>query len=390
MRTRSGRGSKSAGKADKVDIVSPKTTSSQGTGSPQTRRGTRAASHITNYATIDSAPDIYASYEEPFLMVFGLSREFLENFRDPKTPRKPRQSSRTEIPALNTFSSQSEEEEESSEESDDVPTSSHPAPRGRGRGGRGSRGGRGRGGRGRGRGGRGRGAHARVASPVRTRPARNAAPMFPLTEEDDEEPSNQNSPSDDAKDSPDPETEVMDIDEEIEEEMGKKEESDYMEDVLADTSKTNTPPGVPPPELVHAYHDPTAKIQVPTAIPKIALPAKSLSQTSRDNGSTPAEYAVPKLLDPEDDVLSDSDLPDPFLEGQPPPIEAECEDRADFLLKSRFKPMTDAQDIIAALTKYPLSQRSTESLYALAENTQNILKVWQDEYLMLDARVCKK
>jgi hypothetical protein len=45
------------------------------------------------------------------------------------------------------------------------------------------------------------------------------------------------------------------------------------------------------------------------------------------------------------------------------------------------------QDIIAALTKYPASQRSTETLYLLAANTQKILKAWQDEYLVLDAKV---
>jgi hypothetical protein len=49
--------------------------------------------------------------------------------------------------------------------------------------------------------------------------------------------------------------------------------------------------------------------------------------------------------------------------------------------------MADVQDVIAALTKYPISQRSTESLFALAENAQHILKEWQDQYLMLDARV---
>ncbi|KAJ4300041.1 hypothetical protein N0V90_005290 [Kalmusia sp. IMI 367209] len=48
--------------------------------------------------------------------------------------------------------------------------------------------------------------------------------------------------------------------------------------------------------------------------------------------------------------------------------------------------MVDVQDVIASLTKFPFAQRSTESLYAMAENTQRILKAWQDEYLFLDAR----
>jgi hypothetical protein len=49
--------------------------------------------------------------------------------------------------------------------------------------------------------------------------------------------------------------------------------------------------------------------------------------------------------------------------------------------------MVDVQEVIATLTKYAITQRSTESLYALAENTQEMLKAWQDQYLMLDARV---
>ena len=113
----------------------------------------------------------------------------------------------------------------------------------------------------------------------------------------------------------------------------------------------------------------------------------SASQIPRDSGSTPAEPAVPKLVDPEDDILSDSDLPEPFVEDAPWPKEADCDDRADYLLQTRFKPMTDLQSIIASLTRYPASQRSTATLYALAKNAQHILKAWQDEYLALDARV---
>jgi hypothetical protein len=132
--------------------------------------------------------------------------------------------------------------------------------------------------------------------------------------------------------------------------------------------------------------EPTSKRSGKLAVPKIALP-DSASQTPRESASTPAESAVPKLLDPEEDVLSESDLPDPFVEDAPSPIEAECEDRADYLLQKRFKPMADVQAAIAALTKFPAAQRSTENLYALTQNAQQILKAWQDEYLMLDARV---
>jgi hypothetical protein len=367
MRTRSGRGSKPAAKADKPEITSPKATTKINAITPLTRKATRSSANHPNYAHLDSAVDVYASYEKPLFMVFGLSSEFFDSLEEREIPEE-------------------EESSSSSSEESDVPVLSQPAPRGRGRGGRGSRGGRGRGGRGRGR-GRGRGGLARVPSPVRTRPSRNAAPMFPLTEADDEEPSNQNSPMPDAKKSPEPEEEASTTDEQPEVEEDERSETDSMELVQAESSKTTTPPGLPATELVQAYNDPSIKIPVPIVVPKVLKPRDSASNTRLEGASTPAERAVPKLLSPDDDVLSDSDLPEPWLDDQPSPIEAECDDRADYLLKSRFKPMTDVGAIIASLTKFAPAQRSTETLYALAQNTQRILRAWQDEFLMLDARV---
>lgn len=385
MRTRSGRGSKaSSSRAERPDIVSPRA-SSQHVHSPLTRKATRA---VTNYANIDSAPEIYASYEHPYFMVFGLSREFFDSLKPTqRITWKSKQSSSHDIPASETLFDESEEDE-TSEESDDPP-SPHPTSRGRGRGGRGSRGGRGRGGRGRGRGGRprGRGGLTRTVSPLRTRPSRTAAPMFPLTEEDDEDPSNQSSPID-AKESPVPEEEVSDEEEHADDHDDLSSDDEHLDDVKAEPSGSTTPPGSPPPELVKAYSDPTIKIPVSAAVPKTSLPVKSASQTPLHASSTPSEPVVAQLLDPEEDALTEADLPGPWIEGAPLPKEADCDDRADYLLKTRFPPLTDVQDVIASLTKHPFARRSTETLYALAENTQRILKAWQDEYLMLDARVC--
>lgn len=398
MRTRSTRGPKSGAKLEKPEITSPKSSSKDN--APLTRKATRSASNISNYAHLDSAEDVYASYEKPLLMVFGLTAEFFDSLEDRELTRpfkKAKQTSRADLPALGSIFDRSDEEDDddattTSEESD-VPVHSQSAPRGRGRGGgRGSRGGRGRGGRGRGsRGGRGRGSSARMTSPLRTRPARNAAPMFSLTEEDDEDPSNQNSPIPDAKESPDSEDEASSVDDEsvLGDEV-KNEDDDGMEDVQPgrSSSTSTTPPGSPPAELVKAYNDPMEKIPVPIVVPRISLTKDSASDTPKAESSTPVESAAPPMLDPEDDILTDADLPDPWVENAPPPNADECDDRADFLLKTRFKPMTDVGTIIASLTKFPFSQRSTETLYALAENTQFILKAWQDEYLKLDARVC--
>lgn len=389
MRTRSGRGSKSAsGKGEKVDVT-PKPVPNQSNGNLSTaRKATRSSSNVSTYSSVDvPGHAIYAKYEEPILVVHGLPREFFSALTHNDKPAKRRTTYRPDPNLLPPLYSQSEVE--STDESDlDVPSPPQSAPtrgRGRGRGGRG-RGGRGRGGRGRGR-GRGGGvatAIPRDLSPVRTRPVRNAAPMFPLTEEDDEEPSNQASPIDHAKELTPPNEEVAMDD--ASSNSGDEAEVEQMQGVQ---TSSNTPAGTPPPPGSRpSKAENSTKVMRP--IPRISLQRNSGSQTPQEAASTPVELPVRRLLDPADDVLSDSDLPGPWIEGLDPPIEAECEDRADFLLKTRFMPMTEAHDIIMALTKYPASQRSTENLYLLAENTQRILKAWQDEYLMLDGRVSTK
>lgn len=235
---------------------------------------------------------------------------------------------------------------------------------------------------------------------------RNAAPMFPLTEEDDDQPSNQSTPNGHAKPpsrlySNDPHDVSEDSEDEHEQAIDDDDSEDGF-DPMEDLKKTSMTPNDSPSRrfqdnvIDHTYPSghalepdskPPKKVSVKLAVPKISLSKGSASQTPKDSGSTPSESAVPRLIDPEDDVLSESDLPSPFVEDAPSPIKADCEDQADYLLQRNFKPMADLHSIIASLTKFPASQRSTATLYALAENAQKILKAWQDEYLMLDARV---
>lgn len=399
-RTRTARGAKSApSKHEEPEFELPKTSPTK-LSPTTTRKTTRSASNISG-RSFEAAPEVYASYEEPLLMVFGLSPEFFNGLKKHhgKLP-KERKSVVSSLPQLDLSPAEqdSDTQSESAEsEVEDEPVA-YAAPRGRGRGGRGSRGGRGRGGRGRGRGrgGRPRGSLNRASSPVRARMARNTAPRIRLTEEDDDDSTNQDSSNYGAK---------LDSAFNDDEQMGEADDSDDDNDnAIADdsgdeddkelqigsaTPRSSPQPGPHDSIAVSAPKPDTAstiKVAKPLPVPKISL-SQSASRTPRDVASTPTESAVPALLRPEDDVLSDSDLPEPWIEGVPIPPEAECEDRADYLLQKRFKPMVDVQEVIASLTKYSVSQRSTESLYALAENTQRILQEWQDQYLMLDARV---
>lgn len=214
--------------------------------------------------------------------------------------------------------------------------------------------------------------------------------LFPLTEEDESDSTNEESDSEDAKEFDHPNQEI---------DMADAFEEDADDDVVDHQGAvilqqdTYTPPGSPPPdlkaqlvEILGVEMKSSPKLQ-PT-IPQIHVLRDSATQTPQDGTSTPARSVVPQLIDPDDDVLSDSDVPGPWIEDYAPPPLSECEDRADYLLKKRFKPMIDPQTLIAALTKFKASERSTENLYLLAANAQRILKAWQDEYLLLDAHVC--
>jgi hypothetical protein len=418
VRTRAGRGGKSAPFKPEEPDFAPQKSSPTKLSPTTTRKTTRSASNISG-RSFEAAPEVYASYEEPLLMVFGLPPSFFDRMKKhhgklPKE-RKSLNSSLTQAGDTSDDEQDSDLEEKTADESEEEseveePPVSQVTPRGRGRG-RGGRGGRGRGGRGRGRGrgGRPRGGAARAVSPVRARISRNVAPMNPLTEEEDDDSANQGSRTYRAKPSSgsndEPMGEAVDSDDENDNAIADDESDDEDEEIQIVQKASATPGSSPPAGLQDSVlggtyvpaaasqpdHGPSnktsrsSKASKALSVPKVQLLSKSATQTPRN--ATPAEFAVPALLNPEDDVLSDSDLPEPWIEGAPVPLEADCEDRADFLLQKRFKPMVDVQEVIASLTKFAVSQRSTESLYALAENTQNILKHWQDQYLMLDARV---
>lgn len=89
------------------------------------------------------------------------------------------------------------------------------------------------------------------------------------------------------------------------------------------------------------------------------------------------------LLAPEDDMLSDSDLPSPFTTEHfdDPNLP---DDEAQELYCKIYEPMSLSTAFTNVLTKYRPDQRSTDNLYVLAANTAAALRAWQDEYLALD------
>ena len=89
------------------------------------------------------------------------------------------------------------------------------------------------------------------------------------------------------------------------------------------------------------------------------------------------------LLAPEDDFVSDTDLPSPFTDEmfEDPNLP---DDEAQALYNKLFEPMTQPEVFIGPLTKFLPGQRTTDNLYVLAANTAAALRAWQDEYLELE------
>lgn len=307
----------------------------------------------------------YATCDSGVLTFHDVPRDFLEDLAE-----KQQRNARKDRFNTGEFTRSDLENDTSTDNSPPRTTSA------RGRGGRGRGRGRGRGSRG----GRGRGGAASASvsrepgtiSPLRERKARNAAPTFPLTEVD-EDSANQESAADDAK-------ELLRTTEDSDVEDAAENDDDGGDDKMDDVQfESTTPHGSPPTGLGQKVAEAMLK-----------PPPKNIGRgsTSHTPQVTTAPTPVLQMIDPEDDLLSDSDLPGPWVDDyEPPENEAECEDHADFLLQHRFKPMTDVDTLLASLTKFAPAQRSTETLYQLAENTQKILEVWQDEYLVLDAKV---
>lgn len=100
----------------------------------------------------------------------------------------------------------------------------------------------------------------------------------------------------------------------------------------------------------------------------------------------PSRAPSPELptLGPEEDLLNEVDLPDAFRSESGTPDPDVPDDEAHKIYQDLYKPLPKPLDFTAALTRFNTRQRSSLTLYALAENTAAALRAWQDEYLLLD------
>ncbi|KAK5712834.1 hypothetical protein LTR15_011827 [Elasticomyces elasticus] len=120
--------------------------------------------------------------------------------------------------------------------------------------------------------------------------------------------------------------------------------------------------------------------------PKIRRSRKGLNGVG-DEGEGPNKVREkvpkpkPRMLEPEEDVLEDDDLPSIF--GEEWPALTGTEDAIDKQTRKVFKPL-NTNEILASLAKFDPAARSTGNLLEIAANAQRALLALQEEYLALD------
>ena len=116
----------------------------------------------------------------------------------------------------------------------------------------------------------------------------------------------------------------------------------------------------------------------------------ALHSKASSNAESKAPTPKPPPLAPEDDRLTDADLPSLYKDEWSDLDDQETDDEAARFLRERFRPIVGSELFVAPLTKYDPASRSLASLTTLAENTQKALKQLQDEFLELDKLVAQK
>lgn len=109
-------------------------------------------------------------------------------------------------------------------------------------------------------------------------------------------------------------------------------------------------------------------------------------QASKQSSNTQSQVPTPKprMLEPEEDVLTEEDLPQLYRDDDWSPAPDDVEGQVDNLLRNAYRPINPPEKFVKALTKHDPQVRSLDNLKRLAANTQQALNALQEEYLILD------
>ena len=107
-------------------------------------------------------------------------------------------------------------------------------------------------------------------------------------------------------------------------------------------------------------------------------------QTSKTQSQAPTpKLPKPRMLEPEEDVLTEEDMPSLYRESWSPDSD-NLDDEADRLLRATYQPMNPPEKFVKGLTKHDPQVRSLDNLLKLAANGAEALKQIQKEYLDLE------
>lgn len=121
--------------------------------------------------------------------------------------------------------------------------------------------------------------------------------------------------------------------------------------------------------------------QRPTKMVRKRSQRSGLGDAESSNSQSKAPTPRPALLPPEDDILTEQDLPDLLKDDW---SEDDTEDTASRIMREQFQPIIGPDPFIRALTKHDPAVRSLDNLKQLASNAQWALEQLQKEYLELD------
>jgi hypothetical protein len=103
-----------------------------------------------------------------------------------------------------------------------------------------------------------------------------------------------------------------------------------------------------------------------------------LSSNSQSKAPTPK----PRMLEPDEDILGEEDLPQLYRDDWSPPSEYIVDPTAR--LARNMRPLNSPEKFVKSLTKYDPATRPLGNLKQLAANAQEALDALQKEYLALD------
>lgn len=132
-----------------------------------------------------------------------------------------------------------------------------------------------------------------------------------------------------------------------------------------------------------------ALLQRPARVIRKRSQQTGLQSKASSNAESKAPTPKPPPLAPEDDRLTDADLPSLYKNEWSDLDDQDPDDEAAHILRRDYRPIVGPDPFVAALTKYDPASRSLESLTALATNAQKALRQLQDEYLDLDKVVAQ-